>query len=133
MIRQTVVPSTMQHIVERFHYAPAVRIGPWVNCAGQVGRDANMRVIEGMEAQIVQAWENVKSVLEAAGAGFEHVYAMTTYHVGIHEQLETFIRIKDRYMLRSNPPPAWTGIGVTALSFPGQIVEIQVNAYVPEG
>ena len=67
-----------------------------------------------------------------AGAGFEHVYAMTTYHVGIHEQLETFIRIKDRYMLRENPPPAWTGIGVTALSFPGQIVEIQVNAYVPE-
>jgi choline dehydrogenase-like flavoprotein len=74
----------------------------------------------------------LKLVLAEAGAGFEHVYAMTTYHVGIHEQLETFIRIKDRYMLRENPPPAWTGIGVTALSFPGQIVEIQVNAYVPE-
>ena len=133
MNRQTIVPPNMQHIVERFHYAPAVRIGPWVNCAGQVGRDANMRVIEGMEAQIIQAWENVKSVLEAAGAGFEHVYAMTTYHVGIQEQLEAFISIKDRYILRSDPPPAWTGIGVTALSFPGQIVEIQVNAYVPEG
>ena len=132
MLRQTIVPPTMQHIVERFHYAPAVRIGPWVTCAGQVGRDANMKVIEGLEAQIIRAWENVRTVLESAGAGFEHVYAMTTYHVGIHEQLETFIRIKDQYILRKDQPPTWTGIGVTALSFPGQVVEIQVNAYVPE-
>ncbi len=131
MIRQTVVPASMQHIVERFHYAPAVRIGPWIYCAGQVGRDANMRIIEGLEAQIVQAFENVRTVLSEAGAGFEHVYAMTTYHVDIHSQLEPFILIKDRYLLRQNPPPTWTGLGVTALSFPGQLVEIQVNAYLP--
>lgn len=131
MDRTTVVPPTMQHLVERFHYAPAVRIGPWITCAGQVGRDAQMRIAEGLEAQIELAWENVKAVLAAAGAGLEHIYAMTTYHVGIHAQLETFIRIKDRYVLRENPPPAWTGIGVVALSFPGQLVEIQVNAYLP--
>jgi enamine deaminase RidA (YjgF/YER057c/UK114 family) len=129
---QIVVPPTMQNIFERFHYAPAVRIGPWITCAGQVGRDANMRVVEDLEAQIVQAWENVKMVLAQAGAGFEHVYAMTTYHVGIQEQLALFCEVKDRYILRSNPPPAWTGVGVTALTFPGQVVEIQVNAYVPE-
>lgn len=131
MDRTTVVPPTMQHLVERFHYAPAVRIGPWITCAGQVGRDAQMRIAEGLEAQIELAWENVKTVLAEAGAGLEHIYAMTTYHVGIHAQLETFIRIKDRYVLRENPPPAWTGIGVVALSFPGQLVEIQVNAYLP--
>ncbi|MSQ66898.1 MAG: RidA family protein [Gammaproteobacteria bacterium] len=131
MDRHTIVPPTMRHIVERFHYAPAVRIGPWIYCAGQVGRDANMRVIEGLEAQIVQAFENVRAVLSEAGAGFEHVYAMTTYHVDIHAQLEPFIVIKDRYVLRQNPPPTWTGLGVAALSFPGQVVEIQVNAYLP--
>ena len=131
MDRSTIVPPTMQHIVERFHYAPAVRIGPWITCAGQVGRDAQMRIAEGLEAQIELAWENVAAVLAEAGAGLEHIYAMTTYHVGIHEQLETFIRIKDRYVLRKHPPPAWTGIGVVALSFPGQLVEIQVNAYLP--
>jgi len=132
MQRHSVVPPSMQNIFERFHYSPAVRIGPWITCAGQVGRDANMQVVEGIEAQIIQAWENVKTVLTAAGAGFEHVYTMTTYHVDIHAQLETFIKIKDRYMLRRHPAPAWTGIGVSALSFPGQIVEIQVNAYLPE-
>lgn len=131
LTRETCVPPTMQNIVDRFHYAPAVRIGPWVTCAGQVGRDANFKVIEDLEAQIVQAWENVRTVLASAGAGFEHVYAMTTYHVGIQEQLELFCKIKDRYILRTNPPPAWTGVGVTALTFPGQVVEIQVNAYVP--
>lgn len=132
MTPQTIVPASMQNIFQRFHYAPAVRIGPWVYCAGQVGRDAQMRVVEGDEAQIVQAWENVRLVLAEAGAGFEHVYSMMTYHVGIQEQLALFVQIKDRYMLRENPPPAWTGVGVTALTFPGQIVEIQVNAYIPE-
>lgn len=126
------VPPSMQNIYERFHYAPAVRIGPWITCAGQVGRDADLRVVEGLEAQIVQAWENVRLVLASAGAGFEHVYAMTTYHVDIQSQLALFCDIKDRYILRRNPPPAWTGVGVTALTFPGQVVEIQVNAYVPE-
>ena len=103
LTRETCVPPTMQNIV----------------------------VIEELEAQIVQAGENVRTVLASAGAGFEHVYAMTTYHVGIQEQLELFCKIKDRYILRTNPPPAWTGVGVTALTFPGQVVEIQVNAYVP--
>ncbi len=132
MKRETCVPPTMRNIVERFHYAPAVRIGPWVTCAGQVGRDTNMRVVEDLEAQIVQAWENVKTVLASAGAGLEHVYAMTTYHVDIQSQLELFCQVKDRYLLRTDPPPAWTGVGVTALTFPGQVVEIQVNAYVPD-
>jgi enamine deaminase RidA (YjgF/YER057c/UK114 family) len=129
---QICVPPSMQNIYERFHYAPAVRIGPWVTCAGQVGRDAEMRVVEDLEAQIVQAWENVRTVLASAGAGFEHVYAMTTYHVDIQSQLALFCEVKDRYILRKNPPPAWTGVGVTALTFPGQVVEIQVNAYVPD-
>ena len=129
---QICVPPSMQNIYERFHYAPAVRIGPWVTCAGQVGRDAEMRVVEDLEAQIVQAWENVRTVLASAGAGFQHVYAMTTYHVDIQSQLALFCEIKDRYILSSNPPPAWTGVGVTALTFPGQVVEIQVNAYVPD-
>lgn len=33
---------------------------------------------------------------------------------------------------RSAPRLERIGIGVAALTFPGQIVEIQVNAYVPE-
>ncbi|MEN9728110.1 MAG: hypothetical protein RL434_2476 [Pseudomonadota bacterium] len=133
MHRQTIVPPTMQNIHDRFHYAPAVRIGPWITCAGQVGRDAEFNVIQGLEAQIVQAWENVRTVLAEAGAGFEHVYSLMTYHVDIQSQLALFCEIKDRYILRSQPAPAWTGVGVAALTFPGQVVEIQVNAYVPEG
>jgi enamine deaminase RidA (YjgF/YER057c/UK114 family) len=132
MERETVVPPVMQGVVDRFHYAPAVKIGPWVTCAGQVGRDENFVVVEGLEPQIVKAWENVGMVLEAAGAGFEHVVSMISYHVGIQEQLETFVELKDRYISREHPPPTWTAIGVSALTFPGQIVEIQVNAYVPE-
>lgn len=132
MERKACVPDHMQNIFERFNYAPAVRIGPWVTCAGQVGRDADLNVIEGVEAQIVQAWENVASVLKSAGADFEHVYSMVTYHVDLQDQLETFLEVRERYIKRNGQPPAWTAVGVTELTFPGQIVEIQVNAYVPE-
>jgi len=51
---------------------------------------------------------------------------MTTFHVGLQRHLETFMKVKDRYV---HPPyPAWTAIGITELAFPGGLVEIKVIA-----
>jgi enamine deaminase RidA (YjgF/YER057c/UK114 family) len=41
----------MKPIVERAGYAPAVCVENLVFCAGQVGRDANMNVINDPEKQ----------------------------------------------------------------------------------
>jgi enamine deaminase RidA (YjgF/YER057c/UK114 family) len=79
-------------------------------------------------------------VLSAAGASFDDVVKMTTYHVtganiipddaAIAEpqqltipHLPLFIQVKDRYF--TNKYPTWTGVGVTGLSTPGLIVEIK--------
>jgi hypothetical protein len=40
--------------------------------------------------------------------------------------LPLFIQVKDRYL--TNKFPTWTGVGITALSTPGLIVEIKCTA-----
>lgn len=126
--RSDIVPPGMEVIHERFHYSPGVLVDGTLYIAGQVGRDANLRVVEGTEAQFVQAFENVKKVLTAAGAGFDDVVEMVTYHVDMRD-LPLFMQVKDRYF--GARVPAWTGIGVTALAMPGLIVEIKCTARLP--
>jgi len=58
--RTNVVPKEMEVIKQRFHYNPGVKAGNLLFIAGQVGRDENLNVVEGKEAQFVQAFENLK-------------------------------------------------------------------------
>src|SRR5690242_6514695 len=90
--RQSIVPKEMQNIHERFRYSPGVQAGHLLYIAGQVGRDENLKVVEGTEAQFVQAFENVKKVLSAAGATFDDVVDMVTYHVDMRD-LQLFIKV----------------------------------------
>ena len=129
-IRRNVVPKDMEVIKERFHYNPGVKAtGHLLFIAGQVGRDQNLNVIEGKAAQFVQAFENVKAVLSAAGATFDDVVDMVTYHTDMRD-LQLFMSIKDRYY--TGEYPAWTGIGVTSLAMPGLMVEIKCVAMLKE-
>ena len=128
--RTNVVPKEMEVIKQRFHYNPGVKTaGSLLFMAGQVGRDQNLNVVEGKEAQFVQAFENVKAVLSAAGATFDDVVDMVTYHTDMRD-LQLFMSIKDRYY--TGEYPAWTGIGVTALAMPGLMVEIKCVAMLKE-
>jgi len=130
----SITPDDMKHLGEKFNYSAAVRVGNLLFCAGQVGRDSDMNVItSSLEDHIVKAWENVEAVLAAAGCTTRNIVEMTTYHVDLQEQLGLFVEIKDRFVPRDMAaPPAWTSIGVSELSLPGQVVEIKVVAAIPE-
>jgi enamine deaminase RidA (YjgF/YER057c/UK114 family) len=128
--RTSIVPHEMQNLAERFHYCPGVKAGSLLFIAGQVGRDENLRVIEGQEAQFVQAFENVKKVLTAAGATFDDVVEMVSYHVDMRD-LQLFIQVRDRYVTNKDRYPAWTAIGTTALAMPGLLAEIKCTALLP--
>ncbi len=125
MERKDIVPKGMEVIRERFNYSPGVVVGDTLYIAGQVGRDENMNVLEGAAAQYVQAFENVSKVLSAAGANFDNVVDMVTYHIDITD-LPAFMAVKDKYF--TNNVPAWTGIGVNALAMPGLLIEIKCVA-----
>jgi len=129
MVQRTdIVPAGMEVIRERFQYSPGVLVDGTLYIAGQVGRNEKLEVVSGTEAQFVQAFENVKKVLTAAGAGFDDVVEMVTYHVDMRD-LALFMQIKNRYF--GARVPAWTGVGVTALAMPGLLVEIKCIARLP--
>ncbi len=127
--RTDITPQAMRTIRERFRYSPGVRAGNLLYIAGQVGRDENLQVIVDKEAQFAQAFENVKKVLTEAGATFDDVVEMVTYHTDMRD-LELFISVKDRYITNLDRLPTWTGIGTTALAMPGLFVEIKCTAYL---
>jgi enamine deaminase RidA (YjgF/YER057c/UK114 family) len=125
MQRKEIIPPGMEIIRERFQYAPGLLVDDTLYIAGQVGRDEDLNVVEGTEAQFVQAFENVKKVLTAAGATFDNVVEMVTYHVDMRD-LQLFMEVKNRYY--GEHVPTWTGVGVTALAMPGLIAEIKCVA-----
>jgi enamine deaminase RidA (YjgF/YER057c/UK114 family) len=145
--RQVIIPKGMEVLFEKFHYCPGIKVGNTLYISGQVGRDENLQVVQGVEAQFVQAFENVKKILEAGGATFDNVVEMITYHVagpGLGELqteaqasakspyvipfLPLFMQVKDRYFI--NNFPTWTGFGVVGLSTPGLIIEIKCTAII---
>ena len=144
--REVIIPQGMEIIYEKYHYCPGIKVGNTLYISGQVGRDENLQVVEDTEAQFIQAFENVNKVLVAAGASFDDVVEMITYHVtGANvvtvadaasnepqqltiPHLPLFIQVKDRYF--TNKYPTWTGVGVTGLSTPGLIVEIKCTAVI---
>jgi enamine deaminase RidA (YjgF/YER057c/UK114 family) len=98
--------------------------------SGQVGRDENLHVVEGKEAQFIQAFENVKKVLAAAGATMDDVIDMVSYHTDLRD-LPLFIQVRDRYVTNPAHYPAWTALGVSALAMPGLTAEIKCTALLP--
>src|SRR5688500_18178868 len=113
--RESVVPKEMLIIRDRFGYSPAVEAGPLLLIAGQTARAENLIVVEGKEAQVVQAFENGKTVLTAAGLTFDDVVEMVTYHTALGD-VQLIMDVKDRYFTNQDQLPTWTALGVTALA-----------------
>jgi len=125
-----IIPPVMAHAVPQFGYAPGLACGGSLFMAGQLGRDDADQVIADPEAQITRAWENVLTVLSAAGADVVDIVDVTSFHVGLREHLALYKRVRDRFFGGHTPP--WTAIGASELSRPGLIVEIKCIAQLPE-
>ena len=124
--RSVIVPEGMRVQYDEWQLAPAVRVGKTLYCSGQLGLAADGSLPESAEAQFVNAFEAVKTVLEAAGAGFANVVEMSSFHVGLVSEMQVFMQVRDRYL--KEPYPAQTAVGVAELGAPGAIVELRVTA-----
>src|SRR3954471_16659039 len=61
-------------------YSQAVRVGDTVYMSGQIGLDpATMQMVEGIDAQIVRVFENLKAVAQAAGASLNDAVKFNIY------------------------------------------------------
>lgn len=125
-----ITPGYGERLHEALHYSQAVRIGDRVEISGQGGWNDDLQISELIEEEIAQAFENVQRTLAIAGAGWEHVVHVNSYHVGGFPPVvnETMSRLFRQYML--DRAPIWTQLGVEALGLPTMRIEIRVTAII---
>ena len=124
--RQTIVPPGYEAQYDGWKLAPAVVVGDWFQCSGQLGFAADGTLPEDPETQFDNAFGHVKALLEAAGFALSDVVEISTFHVGLQAELGTFAKVRDRYF--DAPYPAQTAIGVSELALPGAILEVKATA-----
>ncbi|MBI2304029.1 MAG: RidA family protein [Chloroflexi bacterium] len=109
-------------------YNQAIRVGNTIYCAGQVGRDQEGKPVGkgDVAAQAVQAFENLKAVLEAAGASLSDVVKTTTYVVNRDDRVK-ISEVRRRYFGDALPPSTFI---VAGLAYPEFLVEIDATAVV---
>jgi 2-iminobutanoate/2-iminopropanoate deaminase len=97
--------------------------------SGQTAISAEGELVgEGdFHAQAVQTFENLSTVLESAGAGFDSIVKIIVYLTDISKLME-FGQIKAGYI--DDPQPASTALGVQALALPGLLIEVEAVAVV---
>ncbi|KAK3322784.1 Endoribonuclease L-PSP/chorismate mutase-like protein [Apodospora peruviana] len=101
---------------------------------GQLGIRDDGTVPADLAEEVAVAFDRVEQSLKAAGLGddaWEHVYSVTTYEVEKDgEGISGVVGPVARKYLK-NTKPAWTGVTVKGLAFPGLHLEITVQAYLP--
>lgn len=94
-------------------YSQAVKVGDAVYMSGQIGLDpASMQLVDGIDAQIVRVFENLKAVAEAAGGSLADVVKLNVFLT----DLANFAKVNEtmaRYF--SEPFPARAAVGVKEL------------------
>jgi len=94
-------------------YSQAVQAGNTVYLSGQIGLDpATMQMVEGIDAQIVRVFENLKAVATAAGATLDDAVRITIYLT----DLAHFAKVNETMARYFNAPyPARAAVGVKEL------------------
>lgn len=107
-------------------YSQALRVGDFVYVAGQGGVVPETRKLAGedIEAQTAQTLDNVKVILEAAGASMSDV-VKSTVHLSDLSLFSRFNTVYAEYF--PDPKPVRTTVGSQLLG--GMLVEIDVVAY----
>ncbi len=102
-----------------------------VAVAGQVALDADGKLVgeNDFAAQAKQAYENVNTALEAAGATFDDVIKMTVFIVNYTPDVFPALIAARKNVLGPNPP-ANTLIGVQALAAPEFLIEVEATAVI---
>jgi 2-iminobutanoate/2-iminopropanoate deaminase len=108
-------------------YSHAARAGGLVFVAGQVAQNAEGALVGrgDIEAQAVQVFENLKTVLASAGATLDDVVKLTTYTTSVAYR-QKIAEVRARYFKTYFPPN--TFVVVASLATPEYLIEIEAVA-----
>lgn len=113
-----------------YPFSPGVISNGLLFVSGQVGIDSQTAklVAGGVEAETAQTIQNIKAVLEDAGASLDDVVSVTVYL----SNMDDFAKMNAVYKqyFKEGSYPARTTVGVAKLVF-GASVEMTMTAAVP--
>ncbi|MBP2300686.1 RidA family protein [Azospirillum picis] len=127
--REAIVPESRHALYEKHRYSAAIRSGDLLFVSGQVGSRADGSPEPVFERQVQLAFENLVTVLKAAGCTLDDVIDVTTFHTDPANQFETIMAVRDK-VIGGPPYPNWTAVGVNWLA--GFDFEIKVIARLPD-
>jgi reactive intermediate/imine deaminase len=94
-------------------YSQAVKVGDTVYLSGQIGLDPQGgQLVDGIDAQIVRVFDNLKAVAEAAGGSLADVVKLNVFLT----DLGNFAKVNEtmaKYF--QQPYPARAAVGVASL------------------
>ncbi|MDX2378243.1 MAG: Rid family hydrolase [Acidimicrobiia bacterium] len=126
--RRPAIPEGQQTTYDRFHFAPAFRVGDTVYVSGVIGAGDDGAVPAEPAVEFANVFAGLAAALQAAGASMDDIVDMTSFHTDAMGTLGDFMAAKDAAI--AEPYPAWTAIGCTGLAIPGARVEVKVTAVV---
>jgi len=116
------------HTNPAFSQGTIVETGRTLYVGGQNGTDAAGEIVEGgIAAQTAQALRNVLAVLDAAGAGPEHVARLAVYLDPDADLMAGFAAVGEVW----GPHPAAVTVLRVGIGRPGALVEIEAVAALP--
>ena len=127
--RETIFPADRSALYDKHRYSAAIRSGDLLFVSGQVGSRSDGTPEPDFAKQVQLAFDNLEATLKAAGATFDDIVDITSFHTDPENQFEAVLQVKDRIF--SAPPfTNWTAIGVSWLA--GFDFEIKVIARIPQ-
>jgi enamine deaminase RidA (YjgF/YER057c/UK114 family) len=113
---------------QEWGYADAVVAGDTIYLSGVV---AGLRDGEtDLQVAYRRAFERIGAILQRAGASWDDVVDITSFHTDLTSQMPAIVAVKNQYI--KAPFPAWTAIAVSRLIPGNGITEIKVVAKLPK-
>lgn len=111
---------------EKWGYNDAIVVGDTIYLSGVVAGVAPGE--QGFDAAYERVYRHIASTLKRAGASWDDVVDITSFHTDVEGQIEALAAVHKRHV--KAPYPAWTAIGVAKI-LGGGITEIKVVAKRP--
>ncbi len=129
MATDAVQIKTQPDPYEPFNISQAFRVGDLVFVSGQAALDSQGQLVGvgDFEAQARQTFENLESVLVAAGSSLDKVLKVTIFLTDM-SNFERLVALRAAYF--SPPWPADTLVEVSSLALPELMIEIEAVALV---